>query len=138
MSVGDWWENVWNALVTKVKTVSDFGESVFWSEKYDVVNFPAAYVCPTGMEGTPVTFRETLWNPSFEILIVVENVNIKSGMIAVGKLAGKIIDAILADRTLSDVVHNTECGPVIFHPRGLGRGTEQHWASVLVRCERKQ
>ena len=138
-SWGDWYEAIWDALVNLIKGIAEFGDSaVFYGEKNIVERFPSAFVCPMSAEGAPITFRETLWQPEWEILVVNENPDTKTGMVDVCKLAGMIIDALIADRTLGGLLHNLEPYRVTPYPRDLGRGTEQHWVSVSVRCQRKR
>ena len=134
----EWFEDVWDALVAKVVGISDFGASkVFYGKKFPPTTFPAAFIQPTSADSSPVTMRETQWAPTFRIYIVVEKTDPKEGTLTAWKLAGKVIDALEADRTLSNTLHNLECGPVMDSPERLGFGIEQHWVSVDIRCMRK-
>ena len=139
MSTWDaWFESVWDGLVTKVKSLTEFGENkVFWGVKYPPTVYPSAFVQPTTATSVPRTMRESDWLPIFRIYICVEATDQKTGVLTAWKLAGKIIDQLIADRTLGGTLHNLECGPVMDSPDGLGRGVEQHWVSVDVVCKRK-
>ena len=137
-SLDVWFGQVWDAIVAKVVAITDFGASkVFWGKKFPIAVFPAAYVQPTMVEGTPKTWTETDWAPVFTIYIVVENPDSKAGVLTAWQLGWKIITALQTDRSLGGLLNTLTCGPLLDSPEGLGRGTEQHWVSVAVRCQRK-
>ena len=134
----EWFEDVWDALVTKVKTVTEFGEKVYYGKKASVDQFPAAYVCPHDASSEPYTMQlEDLWKPVFVIYVVLEDPDTKAGVIAVWKLAGKIIEAIKTDRSLGGLLHTSQVVSVLDSPEGLGEGMEQHWVSLTILCQRK-
>jgi hypothetical protein len=138
LSWGDWFESIWDALVNSVLTLDEFtADNTFYGEKYPPNVFPAAFVCPSEAFSIPKTFRESVWNPQFEIGITVKDPDTKAGFITAFKLAGKVIDLLTAERTLGGIVHNLECSRVVPYWRGLGRGLESHWVGIFVRCERK-
>lgn len=138
-TLADWYKDIWDYIVNKIGGLTDFdAANVFYGEKFPVENFPSAYVSPVPIVSEPATFRETFWNPSFEILVVQENPDTKLGLINVLQLCWKIVEAFEGDRQLGGLVQNLELPQIIPYPRGMGRGTEQHWASVIIICQRKQ
>jgi len=134
-----WWMSIWDELVNKVTSLEEFStDTVFYGEKFPPTQFPSAYVCPSSAESEPATFHETFWNPTFEILIVTENSDVKAGFQEAWSLAWKIIETLQQDRQLNGLLHNLECPRIASYPRGLGRGMEQHWVSITVLCLRKR
>jgi len=135
----DWWVSVWDKLVEIVQKVSGFdAEHVFYGEKQPVDTFPSAYVCPGETTAEPATFRETHFNPSFEIGVVVENAITKEGMTEAYKLCLRIARTLEQNRSLDELCENLECPRIIPYWRDYGRGTEQHWCGVVVQIQRKR
>jgi len=137
MSWYDWFRSVWDALVNKILTVTEFSNNVFYGEKFPIVAFPSAYVCPENILITPATFRESFHNPTFGVGIVVQNVDAKAGYLKGYELAGKVHDVLIADRTLGNLVQNLEVLSIEPNWRNLGRGPETFWFGVIVRLVRK-
>lgn len=138
MSLDDWYESVWDALVDKVISLSEFTEStVFYGENFPANSFPSAFVCPGITNIEPITFQESLYKPLFEIGVVVENANAKTGKLEALKLCFKIAEALNNDRTLGNVLQKLECVQIVPNWRGLDTGMEQHYIAVVVECHRK-
>ena len=136
MSLGDWWLEVWDAIVTETKKVSELTDTTFYGEKEPPLESPSAYVCPGVMPAEAATFTEFFYHPTFEIGIMVKDSDLKAGLRTAMTLAGKVADELLDDRKLGGKV---DALTVAFQPHWRGKVEfERHWVGVLVTCTKKR
>lgn len=131
---GDYWLQVWDAIVAEVQKVTELEESTFYGEKEPPLKSPSAYVCPIDIYTKPTTPRLSGFLIPFDIGIMKKGSDMKQGMKDAMNLAGKVYEQLIDDRTLGDLVDNLE---VRIQPYWRGkREFERHWVGVIVTCER--
>lgn len=128
-----WYVDVWDKLVTLVKTISDFGENVYYGEKFPLDKYPSCYVCPLPISVTPASMMLSSNDAQFEFGVVVHNPDVKEGNLQAFNYVGQIYDLLVADRSLSGTVCNLEILQVIPNWRALGKGVEDHWVGLRVK-----
>lgn len=134
-TVEDWWEDVYEQIVTQLIAMDDFdNESVFFGERWPPEKFPSAYVVPTEILGGGGTVQKEDYDARFEIVIVINEPDMKKGIVDSHKLAMKVKAMFIADRSLSELLDNLEAS-VHRHWRGTS-GYEDHWVHVLLSCKR--
>jgi len=113
MTVGDEWLKVFDKLVGLLEGLTDpTGAKLFsavlkgWKEAYS--GNKVAAVLPLSIPVTPTTTLESEHIFKYQLLIITENADTVMGLRDAVWLAGKVHEKIIQDRTLGNLVYNTE------------------------------